>query len=145
MRRRFLILAAPAIVAAPSLMKISPLINALAAPLLTLYGDGVHNDTEALNAFLRGEKVFNKLLGGVVGGDSHLTLHHSGPFLIDDTIKIGTRPTFIAGCSFRMSRDFPSGSPLLHFGEGSAATVTHCNFQTAPRDGRPRHPLFATG
>lgn len=56
-RRKFLIsltaaFAAPAIVKATSLMPIR-------AYLATIYGDGIHDDAEGINALLRGDKVKN--------------------------------------------------------------------------------------
>jgi hypothetical protein len=47
-------LAAPAIVRADSLMRIVPMKS------LILWGDGIHDDADALNAVLRGQDVYSK-------------------------------------------------------------------------------------
>lgn len=63
--RRFLLrglIAAPAVVAAQHIMKISVLPERFVTPeqfgaIPTVMGDGIHDDSAGINAFFRGEKV----------------------------------------------------------------------------------------
>jgi hypothetical protein len=82
-RRSFLagLLAAPAIVRASSLMP-------LYVPPLVLYGDGIHDDTQALSAALTGKRVSwadgRPVVGALVSG---------GAFLLSDTVQVGSSAT----------------------------------------------------
>lgn len=72
-RRKFLFGAAalalaPALVRAENIMRIKP-------PTLILYGDGVHDDTHAVNALISGEKVWSGVLRRYIapeGNDIHV-------------------------------------------------------------------------
>lgn len=82
-RRAFLsgLMAAPIVVQSGLLMSIS------ANPMLKLYSDGMHDDTMALNAAMRGEDVIDLI--GVVSKteDGHVRVTR-GNFLISDTVNI---------------------------------------------------------
>lgn len=79
---------APAIVKAGSIMQIK------AAPSLYLWGDGVHDDTEAMQALFDGLSV--RTPSGILVGKGVISLP-PGEFLISNTIEISAANPHING------------------------------------------------
>lgn len=95
--------AAPAIVRAESLMALPP-------QRLVLWGDGVHDDTKALQALLDGKRVLrpdgSAMPGPVIG---------AGSYVLSDTIYVPPGVFRITGSSFiGVGMDH---KPLMHFNE----------------------------
>lgn len=111
--------AAPAIVKADSLMKI-------VVPMpefLTLYGDGIHDDTRAFQQYLDMKPVFYKgeilrLEPFYVGGlPSRWINFPPGKFLTTDTIRIQSNPintVFRGNDSHFIRGPFNKESPMFH-------------------------------
>ena len=72
--RRASLLAIPAALATPALARASALMP-LSAQRPTLWADGVHDDAPALNALYRGEQVYARATGRLVGTLSHDGVH----------------------------------------------------------------------
>lgn len=100
-RRVFLsgLIAAPAVIAYAKLMP----VRAFAEPLV-LYGDGIADDTAALNAFLRGDPV--RAIHAVIKGRT-LT---GGFFNVSNGLHV-SRDAKIVGSSIRY---FDDGSTFIH-------------------------------
>lgn len=99
-RRSFLrgLIAAPAIVAAGSLMPIRSIERFL---LPTLWGDGVHDDSAAIQALIDGKPYIKN---GLVVGSSLL---NGGHYLLNKTIILGASYTaMITNCSFESAADY---------------------------------------
>jgi hypothetical protein len=69
--RRGFLAGLAALVAAPAIVRVSSIMPVKAVPPLskwyTLWGDGVHDDTAGVDAMLRGESVFHRGLGVLIG------------------------------------------------------------------------------
>jgi hypothetical protein len=126
-RRSFLagLLAAPAIVRASSLMP-------LYVPPLVLYGDGIHDDTQALSAALTGERVRwadgRPVVGALVSG---------GAFLLSDTVRIGDNAT-LSNAHLKWVGEWDASKHLLHAG-GHGITIEY----SILRDDRVHAPMWS--
>ncbi len=77
-----------------------------------LWGDGIHDDTEALNAWIRDENVYwrgnDKRVEDYIGGK---VFKLSDSLLMPPTAK---HPKIISYCTF-LSNDIPEGKVCLHY------------------------------
>lgn len=78
--------AAPAIVRADSLMKVVPMNG------LVLWGDGIHDDAEALNALIHGEKVVRRDGAEFFRSPEGGVFLHGGTFLLGSTLVFPHAP-----------------------------------------------------
>jgi hypothetical protein len=86
--------AAPAFVKAESLMK-------LYVPPLVLWGDGIHDDTKALQAFFDGRAVKVMDTGQALTLDGRSFEMRDGRYLLSETIILPSGPgSSITGCYF---------------------------------------------
>lgn len=124
-RRSFLagILAAgcaPAIVRASSLMPVrAPRLSSPGAGLLTLWGDGVHEDSAALRALLSGQSVYDAIRESVVEPAGQYIVLRGGHYRLDHQVVAdgGGRSYFISDCRFDFSRMNNTGQPKIVFND----------------------------
>jgi len=94
MQRRSLLKSILALSAAPAFVRADSLMKIIVPPSFVLYGDGIHDDTAAMQALIRGDMVRNA---------KGLILHNSGTvvippasYIVSSTITF-TRPTEMRG------------------------------------------------
>lgn len=121
---------APAIVRASSLM---PVIARIPDSLI-LYGDGIHDDTKAMQAFMDGMKVIRPDGSAAMGGP--IT---TGTFLISDTLIVGSRslPWRVQNSVIRWIGPQDDHKPLVYVPYGAAygpsgGQFTDVTFYTGP-------------
>lgn len=77
-----------------------PSIMATAAPMLILYGDGIHDDTKAFSALGNGEKVFSKTENRVVGmNDKREIFLPTGTFYVPGSVVSKSHVMFVGAPS----------------------------------------------
>lgn len=81
--------AAPAIIKAESLMKL------YVPPKLILWGDGIHDDTRALQAAINGEEVIVKDMASTILVTPKRIRIRDGNYLISDTVYINATDRFL--------------------------------------------------
>lgn len=84
-----------------------------------LHGDGVHDDTAALQALFNGEKII--VDGHVVDSSVARVFLRIRRFLVSSTIKITPEsPAMLCvnECVFLASKDFPPEKSVMHFTHG---------------------------
>lgn len=101
---------------AATLVRSAPL---LPRALPMLWGDGLHDDTAALNALLSGGE-FEVSREGLALRKAGMILLREGNFLVSDTISIGTEGTTIVGGIFQASPTFREGADMLRMRPGSS-------------------------
>lgn len=109
------------------------------SPLPTLCGDGIHDDTAALNALLAGEPF--RTADGFVGIAQDGTLSQCR-FLVSDTLHIRRNNVTISQCYF----DYPKGAKIpylieVHPGVSDGAIVS--NIFSAPDENGMRSSILA--
>jgi hypothetical protein len=109
----------------------SGLSNILPTRRYVLYGDGVHDDTEALNALFRGDPVYRP--DGRLQ-DYHFVQHQN--FLITDTIHIRKSDVMIRDCHFDIGC-VTYANQIVYVADGKNVTIMSCVFQ-----GRTTPPLM---
>ena len=125
MAAMFAAAAAPAIVRSESLMRIVTL-RPLDAPILTLFGDGITDDTAALQAIVSGAPVMfgGRRLCFDKNGQAVLTAGH---FLISNTIHVPKNKSLLMdGCT--VTGKHTSG-PLFDLTGGSGSVITNSHFR----------------
>ena len=118
--------ASPAIVRASSLMPIY-------TPPLVLWGDGIHDDTAALQALMDGKKV-KRLFPGVaeaVGVSGGLLLS-GGVFLVSNTITLPARSIYMQNSIFKGEASL-GDRPVLYMPAQGAATLSGLVFDGGKR------------
>ena len=93
--------------------------SVLARPVPMLWGDGLHDDTEALNALLSGGE-FEVSREGLALRRAGMILLDKGHFLVSDTIGVETERVTIMGSAFQASPTFREGADILHLRPGSS-------------------------
>ena len=123
--------AAPAIVRPESLMRIVTL-RPLDAPILTLFGDGITDDTAALQALASGGSVLfrGNPLRADAGGSVVLP---SSAFLLSATLTISdSYPLIIDSCMITFTH---TDGPVFDFsGSGSGSAITNCHIRARVTD-----------
>lgn len=110
MNRRgfFGLIASAALVAAASTTGLGRTLGRLAPPIPILYGDGLHDDTSALNAMLSGQDVYHEATASILAGEDHVVVPR-GMYALYDTLVID-RPVLIAGSHFEAQKAY---SPMI--------------------------------
>jgi hypothetical protein len=116
--------AAPAFVRPASLMR----IYVPKPQIITLWGDGVHDDTAALRMLLMG--------GAVRHGHSMLQSQDgvfvlpSATFLVTDTVVLSgdTEVMHVRNAKFVASERLPLDKPMFYVDNDASATITGCHF-----------------
>ena len=105
MNRRGFLGAILATAAAPAIIKASALmpIYVPRPEILTLWGDGIHDDAAALQAFVSGGVV--NYMGKHIAGDGRVCMFPSGTFAIGSSIKAEPNQVLIGGDSHLVSRN----------------------------------------
>jgi hypothetical protein len=105
--------AAPAIIRPASLMPIY-----IPKPrILTLWGDGIHDDTAALQALIDGERVIGldgRPMAGMLAG---------GVYRLTDTLVFDPGTSVVMLDTHFLAQEIPEGRPALHFGDGGRNTL----------------------
>jgi len=112
---------APAVVKSSSLMKIAtpkPL-------LLTLYGDGVHDDTSALQTLLAGGMVLSKS-GLILGKDAGVLCIPSGVFSVTETLKFSRNNVLFENSDIHYKKPVPHLLEISH--DSSLPVFKNMNF-----------------
>lgn len=106
--------AAPAIIKAGSLMP----IYVPKPEILTLWGDGIHDDTAALRALIGGKSVTRA--GQLLDPAAGMIFLPTGSYVLSDTLHFtkDTTPLTIVGSHFT-GRNMPPEKPMMHFDHGS--------------------------
>lgn len=119
-RRRFLFGAA-ALIAAPAIAKAANLmpISVLKPP--KLWGDGIHDDTEALQTYIERE---------IASGSRNIQIPQ-GVFRLSATLHIGMNSfTTLSGYgSVLMAQDVPRDQPVLNVGGRNSVPATNCQIR----------------
>lgn len=89
-----------------------------------LFGDGIHDDTEALQAYLNGRRVIST--SGFTR--PYMVIPHvsGGIYRISKTLVISRPYTRIEGCAFKL----PEGLQPFRTENGGNAVVDRCHFET---------------
>jgi hypothetical protein len=101
------------LVAAPAIIAIDRLMPVKAWALPILYGDGIHDDTDALQAFMDGRPFVTAPHHGMVVRDGYLGYGH---FKVSRTLRAHEDgpSTLITNCLFNRTERF-EGDALLHY------------------------------
>lgn len=91
-----------------------------------LWGDGIHDDAPALNAWLRGEPVRIMDDAFALQGDD-CTIDHAR-LLISETIDLrkGGRPLVMTNCLIKTLPNF-RGDAMMRFGRGATGSLVQGN------------------
>lgn len=95
-------------VALPALKLVDPDIP-------VLWGDGIHDDADALNALAGGEPFVVDNTGLFEYGSGYLK---GGEFLISRPVIFGKIPFHVEGACFQAASDFPANEGMLIVGFG---------------------------
>lgn len=116
--------ASPAIARASSLMKVKP-------PTLILYGDRWHDDTVAMQALFKGQRVWNAArIGGNkwIGGSEHVHLPR-GDYLLSDTVEIPNgMHVGVHGSYFEVTDAFPEHGRVIDVKPDASSFFSDCKF-----------------
>ena len=126
-RRSFLKIAGTA-----GLLAVTPitLASALATKVPIIYGDGIHDDTEGLQAAVSGKDFVCE--SGIVHVSGNTVNILGGTFLISDTITITDTRTFVSGSNFVMSgTGREDGRFMLDMQSSQEMVFRNCHFDYA--------------
>lgn len=70
----------------PAIVEIDSLMKIYTPPRLTVWGDGIRDDTEAIQAFMNGEEVYFKKLNKFIQEEPGKIVFPSGNYAISDTL-----------------------------------------------------------
>lgn len=96
---------------------------AMTAGLPVLHGDGVTDDTEALNAMFAGKSY---IVGGEIIPDGSPAIINGGKFRISNTLVMSFDDIQVSGASFEGT--FPSEAFFLDLKQGYEGYIENCNF-----------------
>jgi hypothetical protein len=105
------------------------LAAAVSAPVLarenipTLWGDGRHDDTRALQAMLDGKAVRMGEAGEVVRSEGGMIYLTKGTYLISDTLVFrDTQDITVRGVTFQAGKNIPIGAAMIDARAASGAS-----------------------
>jgi len=94
-----------------------------------LYGDGVADDTEALQALMNGKQVFDKD-GNELLVEAGFVRVPSGRYNLSDTLCLGSTPVIMDSVSLTYTRDRPQGLIV----EGTGHSIDNCDIRFSNGD-----------
>lgn len=126
--------AAPAIVRAGSLM---PVYVPRPSGLLTLWGDGVHDDTAALQAMLMGAAV--RYGTAILEPNAGRIFLPPAIFKLSDTLTLSKekKALHVSGAQFVADASMPESAPMIYAEHGAEGSIQGCHFNRGVAFGLP--------